>query len=164
MEMTWRLSSGESVNINLLLVDPESLFQPTDAFKQRYNERSKISDYISYSGHSGMGANIRALAKMGTFLPGQYQIFFMNGCDTFFYVDDSLRAAHEAVNPGSKPYEFFDILTNAMPSPFAQMANQNLIVVSSLLRQKDSYRQMLARFHPYQRAIVMGEEDNQFQP
>lgn len=164
MQMRWDLNDGKSIDVQLLLIDKEGLQHPTPAFQRRYNERTRTSDFVSYNGHSGYGDNIRALAKLGTFLPKRYQIYFVNGCDTFFYVDDSLRLAHAAVNPGSKPYEFFDVITNAMPTPFAQMAIQNVEILSALSKAKATYREILMQFHPFQKAIVLGEEDNVFHP
>ena len=81
-------SSAGPVFVNLSLVDG---IRSVDAdFITTYNERTKRSDFISYSGHSGLGANIRALARMGEFVAGQYQVFLVNGCDTFAYVDDAI--------------------------------------------------------------------------
>ncbi len=164
VEMHWALDGGEELDVNLLLIDKYGLIEPEEAFAQRYNERTKNADYVAYSGHSGFGENIRALAKLGNFQKGQYQIFNVNGCDTFFYVDDALRAAHEAVNPGSKPYEYFDVITNSMPSPFAGMAMVGVNMVRALVERKETYRQIMAKFPARQHAIVMGEEDNVWKP
>ena len=110
------------------------------------------------------GENIRALANKGNFQKGQYQIYFINGCDTFFYVDDLLRKAHEIVNPGSKPYEFFDIVTNALPSSFNGQPPGNLDFMRAFVEQKATYSQILSKMDPQQVAIVTGEEDNTFKP
>ena len=164
VEMHWELGKGETLDVNLLMIDKYGLIDPDPNFARRYSERTRISDYVSYSGHSGFGENIRALAKLGTFEKGQYQIFNVNGCDTFFYVDDALRAAHEAVNPGSKPYEYFDVITNSMPSPFNGMGMVGVNTVKALVEQKLTYRQILATYPAMQHAIVMGEEDNVWAP
>jgi hypothetical protein len=157
VEMEWNTLSGR-MNVALLLVDE---IRSVDAdFKARYNERTKISDYVSYSGHSGLGANIRALAKMGSFVPNQYQLYLVNGCDTFAYVDGSLRDAHAAINPGYGPNKFFDIITNAMPSYFSMDSLSNIVILRALVLQNMTYRQLLAGFDISQRANVTGEEDN----
>jgi hypothetical protein len=62
-------------------------------FEDRYNELSTDADVIVYNGHAGLGQNVRKLATMGRFKSGKYQIFYMNGCDTFAYVDGSLAEA-----------------------------------------------------------------------
>jgi len=147
-----------TLDVEILLID--GILSTDDAFKQRYNERTKISDLVSYNGHSGLGANIRALARMGSFQAGQYQLFFVNGCDTFAYVDNALRDAHAAVNPGYGPSKFFDIITNAMPSYFHSNADNNLALMRAFLGRSKTYRQILSGFDRTQRAVVTGEEDN----
>lgn len=164
VEMHWGLDSGVTLDVAILMVDKYGLIDPDPNFARRYAERTRTADYVSYSGHSGFGENIRALAKMGTFEKGQYQIFNVNGCDTFFYVDDALRAAHAAVNPEGKPYEFFDVITNSMPSPFNGMAMVAVSTVRALVEKKLTYREILATYPAMQHAIVMGEEDNAWAP
>jgi hypothetical protein len=149
-----------TLDVDILLID--GILSTGDAFKKRYNERTKISDLVSYNGHSGLGANIRALARMGTFVQGQYQLFFVNGCDTFAYVDNALRDAHAAVNPGYGPSKFFDIITNAMPSYFRANADNNVAMMQAFLGRSKTYRQILSGFDRSQRAVVTGEEDNAF--
>jgi hypothetical protein len=149
-----------TVDVEILLID--GILSTDDAFKKRYNERTKISDLVSYNGHSGLGANIRALARLGSFVQGQYQLFFVNGCDTFAYVDNALRDAHAAVNPGYGPSKFFDIITNAMPSYFHSNADNNLALIQAFLGRSKTYRQILSGFDRVQRAVVTGEEDNAF--
>jgi hypothetical protein len=147
-----------TLDVDILLID--GILSADEAFKQRYNERTKISDLVSYNGHSGLGANIRALARMGSFQQGQYQLFFVNGCDTFAYVDNALRDAHAAVNPGYGPSKFFDIITNAMPSYFRSNAENNVALMQAFLGRSKTYRELLSGFDRAQRAIVTGEEDN----
>ncbi|WP_141733439.1 hypothetical protein [Oligoflexus tunisiensis] len=147
-----------TLDVDILLID--GILSADETFKARYNERTKISDLVSYNGHSGLGANIRALARMGSFQTGQYQLFFVNGCDTFAYVDNALRDAHATVNPGYEPSKFFDIITNAMPSYFHANANNNVALMEAFLGRSQTYRQILSGFDRAQRAVVTGEEDN----
>ncbi len=130
------------------------------SFRSRYNDRTLTSDFISYSGHSGLGANIRALAQMGEFAKGQYQIFLVNGCDTFSYVDDALRNAHKQVNPGYGKDKYVDVITNAMPSYFHMNNRSNMAVINALFQGDKTYKQILSGFDKKQRAVVTGEEDN----
>lgn len=132
------------------------------AFQATYNQRTVFSDFVSYNGHSGLGANIRALAAMGQFVQGQYQLFMVNGCDTFAYVDDALRDAHVAANPNEGVNRYFDMITNAMPSYFYQNAHANMAVIEGLVNKQKTYRQILASFDQSQRAGVTGEEDNRW--
>jgi hypothetical protein len=146
------------LDVHLYLVD--TLRAMSTSFVQTYETRTKTSDFVSYSGHSGLGTNIRTLATLGTFVAGQYQIFLVNGCDTFAYVDNSLRDKHHAVNPGHGPDKFFDLLTNAMPSYFHMNASSNMAVIKALVGQTKTYRQIMAEFDRYQRVNITGEQDN----
>ncbi len=162
VEMEFTNADGKKINLNFLLIDKHLLQNGSPIFEKRYNERTRISDFVSYNGHSGFGENIRALAKMGHFEKGQYQLYYVNGCDTFAYVDDALALAHQKANPGSGLYEYFDIITNAMPSSFTQFGNSNFAILSSLASAKNTYREILSKFQVNQKAIVMGEEDNRW--
>ena len=115
VEMEFNSPHGP-VQVSIMLL--EGVREMTSQQEADYRRRTMDSDMVSYSGHSGLGANIRALGSMGNFQPNQYQIFFVNGCDTFAYVDNALRDAHLAANPGFSPSKFFDIITNSMPSYF----------------------------------------------
>lgn len=146
------------IDVHMLLID--DLLTVNEVFNNHYNERSKVSDFISYNGHSGLGENVRAMATLGAFVPGKYQLFMINGCDSFAYADHALRDAHAAVNPNASPSKYFDLITNAMPSYFNNNALANMSVVNALLAAQGSYSQILSGFDPNQRAVVTGEEDN----
>jgi hypothetical protein len=157
LELTFSTQSGV-LRVSMLLVDGVLMMTPEQsAFYTKWSSRS---DLVSYSGHSGLGRNIRALARMGRFVQGQYQIFFVNGCDTFAYVDNALRAAHQAVNPGFGPDKYIDVITNSMPSYFSSNAPANLTILKALVAKKDTYRTILTNIDPVQRAVVTGEQDN----
>lgn len=162
VEMEWKLSEDRSVNVDILLIDKEELQHPSERFAARYNDRTKTSDLVAYGGHSGFGDNIRGLAKLGNFVAGQYQIYFIDGCDTYFYVDDSLRAAHAAVNPGSTPWKYFDIITNGLPGYFASNAPNDMALIEALLGTTKTYEALLSDLDERQRPIVTGEEDNRW--
>jgi len=155
-------SEKGEVDVMLFLVDDIKLIPYGDEFFKFYNARTKTSDFVSYSGHSGLGANIRRLAGLGEFSRDQYQIFLVNGCDTFAYVDDALSDAHQSMNPDFKKTKFLDIITNAMPSYFHSNSRSNMAVINALFDGVKTYPQMLADFDQAQRANVTGEEDNQY--
>ena len=83
----------------------------------RYEGLTPTADYIVYNGHSGLGQNVRDLARRGAWNTGQYAIVFMNGCDTYAYIDSALAEAHADVNPDDPDgTKYLDIVANAMPS------------------------------------------------
>src|SRR5206468_1006121 len=103
-------------------------------FDARYAQLSQHADVIAYNGHAGLGQNVRALARKGQWVKGQYVIIFMNGCDTFAYVDGSLAQTRATIN-GDDPTgtKYMEFVTNAMPSFFNSMPNASMALVRGLL-------------------------------
>lgn len=162
VEMEWDKKGVGKININILLNMNKYLEDVSSIFKARYDQRTRISDFISYNGHSGYGTNISTLATMGTFTPGQWQLFYINGCHSFCYFHEDLDVAHQLVNPGSEPYEFLDIITNSMPAYFMNNAPGNMTILTALVEQKKTYRQIFEFMEQTQKPCVMGEENNSF--
>lgn len=159
------LPDGKAVEVAAMLVDNVRTAGP--GFDARYRELTPDADLIIYSGHAGLGANIRALAQKGAWRQGQYAMVFMNGCDTYAYVDSALYDAHAAVNPDdSIGTKYVDIITNAMPSFFNQMPNGAMALVRGLLSHEEpqTYEQMFANIDSDEVVLVSGEQDNEFQP
>lgn len=125
-------ADGRRVRVHALLVD--NVRTAGAGFDARYGALSTEADLIAYNGHAGLGSNVRALVRKGNFRAGKYQIIFMNGCDTFAYVDGALAEARAALNPedptGTK---FMEIITNARPSYFASNASNDLALIRGLL-------------------------------
>jgi hypothetical protein len=159
------LPGGRSVQVVALLVD--NVRQGGPQFNARYNALSTDADLIAYNGHAGLGQNVRALAQMGRFKPKKYQIFFMNGCDTFAYVDGSLAQTRAKLNPddptGTKYMEF---VTNAMPSFFSSMPTATMALIKGLesFDKPLTYDQIFANIDRSEVVLVTGEEDNTFHP
>jgi hypothetical protein len=166
-DITFRatLADGKQIEVVALLVD--SVRSAPYSFTQRYEKLSGQADLIAYNGHSGLGANIRALARKGKWVAGQYVVVFMNGCDTYAYVDSALSDAHAAVNPDDpQGTRYVDVVTNAMPSFFGNMANATLALVRGLLDHQapKTYEQIFAGISSSQVVLVSGEEDNVYVP
>jgi hypothetical protein len=112
--MEAQLDAEHRVVVHAILVDNVRSAGP--AFDQRYGELSTRADFIVYNGHAGLGANIRALANKGQWVQGQYAVVFMNGCDTYAYVDSALFDAHAEVNPDDEfGTKHLDLVANALP-------------------------------------------------
>jgi hypothetical protein len=157
IRLSWRLGERTLV-VNLRLVPLVS--RAGNSFLDWYAERTQDSDVLMYSGHAGLGDNIEALIKHAVFRPKKYQIFFVNGCDTFTYVDEDLFAAHQAATPGAPVTKYLDIITNVVSVEFARMADGSFTLLHELVKQKKNYHEILRKIDPEQRAIVDGEEDN----
>jgi hypothetical protein len=160
-----KLADGKTVKITALLVD--NVRTAGAAFDRRYEELSTHADLITYNGHAGLGQNVRALAQKGKFIAGKYQIFFMNGCDTFAYVDGSLAQTRARLNPddptGTKYMEF---VTNAMPSYFSSMPAASTAMTAGLLdfQNPKTYDKIFEGIDRAEVVLVTGEEDNVFTP
>jgi hypothetical protein len=159
------LPGGRKVQIVALLVD--NIGSTSAAFDARYEDLSARADVIVYNGHAGLGQNVRALARKGHWLAGQYVIVFMNGCDTFAYVDGSLAQTRAAVNPddptGTKYMEF---VVNGMPAYFSNMPGASMALIKSLMNvdKPSTYEQIFRKVSATQIVLVTGEQDNVFVP
>ncbi len=162
---TATLDEGHRVEITAIMVD--NVRTAGRDFDERYGELSKTADLIVYNGHAGLGANIRALARKGSWVAGQYVMVFMNGCDTYAYVDSALFEAHADVNPddpmGTK---HTDVITNALPSFFASMAGATTALIRGIITYDEplTYEQIFAKVDAKQVVLVSGEEDNTYVP
>lgn len=159
------LPDGKEVVVNILLVDNVRTAGAT--FDARYGALSTRADLIAYNGHAGLGANIRALAGKGEWVTGQYAMMFINGCDTYAYVDSALYDAHAEINADDPTgTKYVDIITNAMPAFFHEVANSTLVLTRGLLSYDDpmTYEQMFEAIDADQVVLVSGEEDNTFVP
>ncbi len=162
---TASIGEGKSIIVNAFLVD--SIQQGGAAFEARYAAVTPKADFIIYNGHAGLGANVRALARMGRWEKGQYSIVFINGCDTYAYVDSFLNDERARVNPedptGTK---HLDIVMNAMPAFFSELKDTTLALVDALLdyKQPRNYQRIFRDIDSSQVVLVSGEEDNTFVP
>lgn len=159
------LPDGRKVKLVSLLVD--NVREGGPEFEDRYNDLSTDADVIAYNGHAGLGENVRKLATLGKFKKGKYQIVYMNGCDTFAYVDGSMAKARAKLNSddaaGTKYLEF---ITNSMPPQWDALPNNTMGLTRALMNvQKPlKYADILAGFDNSGYVVVTGDEDNAFKP
>ncbi len=159
------LPDGKRVKATALLVD--NVRTAGESFDLRYEALSRTADLIVYNGHAGLGANVRALANKGDWVTGQYSVVFMNGCDTYAYVDEALFEAHAEVNPDDPTGRgYVDVVNNAMPSYFFSMPQASMALIDGLLSYDSplTYEEIFARVDREQVILVTGEEDNVFVP
>jgi hypothetical protein len=57
------------------------------AFDAWYDARTPRADVILYTGHAGLGTNVRTFINKAPSARGSYLLWSVNGCDTFAYVD-----------------------------------------------------------------------------
>jgi hypothetical protein len=159
------LPNGKKVKLTSFLVD--NVREGGPAFERRYNELSGDADVIVYNGHAGLGQNVRALAAMGTFKPAKYQIVYMNGCDTFAYVDGTLAQTRARLNPSDPTgTKFMEIITNSMPPNWDSLPNNTMSMVRDLMKVEApvKYTDLLSHFDQSGFVAVTGDEDNTYRP
>lgn len=167
VDLQWKanLGEGRDVQVNALLVD--NVADAGTAFYGRYEDLSTYADLIAYNGHAGLGQNVRALAKKGKWVPEQYVIVFMNGCDTFAYVDGSLADTRAEINPDDpEGTKYLDFVVNAMPAYFASDSEATLALFNGLmsLDKPQTYEKMFQNIDSHQVVLVTGEQDNLYVP
>lgn len=162
---TVTMADGKQITVVALLVD--NVRTAPTSFNERYENLSGDADLIVYNGHAGLGANVRALAQKGTWVAGQYSIVFMNGCDTYAYVDSAMWDARAAVNPDDPTgTKHLDLVTNAMPSFFNEMSNGTTQLLRALMDYDSpkTYEQIFEKIDESEVVLVSGEHDNAFVP
>jgi len=159
------LPDGKKIHVVALLVDNVRTTDPH--FTSRYEELSTRADLIAYNGHAGLGQNVRALARRGKWVAGQYVIVFMNGCDTFAYVDGSLAQTRALINPDDPTgTKYLDFVTNAMPAYFHEDSESSMALIRGLIShdRPRTYEQIFRDIDSKQVVLVTGEEDNSYRP
>jgi len=167
IEFNATLPDGKKVHVVALMTDNVRTGLSQSAFRSRYETLSTRADFIVYNGHAGLGTNVRALAQAGKWVKGQYVIVYMNGCDTFAYIDDALYNAHKALNPDDTTgFKYIDIVNNAMPAFFASMSGASMSMFRGLLDHANpqTYEQIFRGVDSSQIVLVAGEQDNAFTP
>ena len=159
------LPDGRAVNVHAFMI--QSVTRAPSSFWTVYETLTPKADYIVYNGHSGLGQNVKRLARRGQWATGQYSIVFMNGCDTYAYIDSALADAHAEVNSDDpEGTKYLDIVANAMPSYFRSMPAATMAIFNGLLSYDApmTYEEILSKIDDAEVALVTGEHDNEYQP
>lgn len=167
IEFNATLADGKKIHVVALLTDNVNTGLSQPAFRQRYETLSTRADFIVYNGHAGLGSNIRALNAAGKWVAGQYVVVFMNGCDTFAYIDGSLSQAHKSLNSDDTTgWKYIDIVNNGMPAFFSSMSGASMALFRGFTSFDDpqTYEQIFAKVDDSQMVMVTGEQDNAFTP
>jgi hypothetical protein len=167
VEFNATLPDGKQIHVVALLTDNVRTGLGQTAFRNRYEALSTRADFIVYNGHAGLGTNVRALAQAGKWTKGQYVVVYMNGCDTFAYIDDALFTAHKNINPDDTTgFKYIDIVNNAMPAFFHSMSGATMAMFRGLVDHANpkTYEQIFRGIDSSQVVLVSGEQDNVFTP
>lgn len=164
------LADGRRIVLDVRLVAPR-LASEDAAFDAWYDALTPEADVIFFNGHAGLGENIRALMKKGTFRAGKYVIWTLNGCDTFAYVDRTLADRRALLNPDDAAgTRYMDVVSNVLSGTFDTTPETSMTLIDAIVQGRDlgskakTYRDMFEDIDPLQLVAVTGEEDNELQP
>lgn len=137
-------------------------------FDERYEPLSEKADVILYNGHSGLSANINALARKGIVTAGKYQLVLLNGCQSFAYIDTTMTDRRRVTNGSTDPEgtKFLDVIGNALPGYSTNLAAMSNVIFNAVLRADTPkhYNDLLAKMPQEHIVVAFGEEDNHFEP
>lgn len=158
-----KMGGGEGkLVVNTILAS--SLKYAGASFDNRFQELTPTADIISYGGHSGLSKNIKALAHKEKVSREHYQVWFIDGCSTFAYLDTSLADARIAINgeeidPNGTKY--LDLILNAQPAPWYTGADSQWTVLRHLAStEHTTFMDIMDDLGSSATPVVSGEEDN----
>jgi hypothetical protein len=161
-------TAGRQVRLVAYFISEASSSGP--AFMESYGAESAKADFILYSGHSGLGANIAALANGLRATRGKYQIAFFNGCQTFGYLGSQMHETRKTLNGAQldpNGTKFLDVIVTALPA-YAEATPTEQIFFDATLEKRKGWNELLRLFSGEQWSkhltSVFGEDDNTFRP
>lgn len=152
---------GRKVSIDVVIT--ESMGAPASQFSAWLKQSSSRADYVVYSGHSGLGANIQSFLRVVTPARGQYQVMFLDGCNTYQYMDNAaqdIRAKLNADDPHGTLY--LDQIANVLPA-WTDKALPAIANVYDVLVHDDApktYNELVRGMPDPENVVVTGELDN----
>lgn len=154
------------VNVTAFLVQEASSAGP--AFNTRYQAATEKADLVVYEGHSGLGANINALARSTGAQAGKYQLVYLFGCQTLAYLEPVMHEKRIALNGADRDPEgtkFLDIIANGLPA-YGDDGRSTIGLYRALLDPSapKTFNQLIDGISPLHLVAVFGEHDNTFQP
>jgi hypothetical protein len=158
---TYGGGEGRLIVTTLLTAPLESIGSDFDA---RFGPLSRDADLITYGGHSGLSENIKALAAREQVKEQHYQVYFLDGCSTFAYLDSTLVDRRIELNGAEidpQGTKFLDMIVNAQPAPWYTGADSQWTILSHLAgTEQVSYLDILDDLSQAATPVVSGEEDN----
>lgn len=141
-----------------------------EVFETRFGAASENADFVLYSGHSGLGKNIAAIAKASHAKKGKYQIAFFNGCQTFGYLGPKMHQERIDLNGKEEDpngTKFLDVIVTVLPA-YSESTPTEQLMFDAMLEQTKGYEDLLKLFSGKQfikhLTTVFGEDDNTFKP
>jgi len=161
---------GATKKVRLVAYFIEEAASAGREFLESYATETEKADIVVYSGHSGLGTNIAALANATRATAGKYQIAFFNGCQTWGYLGPGMHDARTALNGRATDpngTKFLDVIVTALPA-YAEPTPTEQILFDAMLTKKKGWGELLRLFSGQQwnkhLTSVFGEDDNTYRP
>ncbi len=162
--------SGVERTVRLVAYFVEEAKSAGADFERSYGEETEKADLVVYSGHSGLGKNIQALASATRARRGKYQIAFFNGCQTFGYLGPTMHETRRTLNgAATDPHgtKFLDVIVTTLPA-YAERTPTEQLLFDAVVARRKGYNELLRDFSGEQWTShltgVFGEDDNTFRP
>lgn len=153
-----------TVNITGILVQEVSTAGAQ--FDARYEALSAKADIVVYYGHSGLGKNIRSLARTTGAAKGKYQLAYLYACQTLGYLDPAMFERRTALNEGDpEGTKFLDIIASTLPA-YGDQGRAFFDLYRAVLDQAapKSFNDIIRSADASHIPVVYGEHDNTFRP
>jgi hypothetical protein len=141
-----------------------SLAHISNDFDDRFDDLTADADVVMYGGHSGLSTNIKAMAQKGVVTEGHYQVFLLQGCSTFAYLDRTITDRRVEVNGvDADPHgtKFLDVIVTGQPAYFYTNVPTIMATITHLADDEaHSYLDILDAIPQQAMPLVAGEEDN----
>jgi hypothetical protein len=135
-------------------------------FERHYEELTAKADVVVYYGHSGLGKNIKALARTTGAERGHYQLVYLYACQTLGYLDPAMFERRAALNEGDpEGTKYLDIIANTLVA-YGDQGQAFLDLYRVIVDQgaPKTFNQILRSAASTHIPIVYGEHDNTFRP
>ncbi len=161
-EDQWHLSNATFTTPRGELVVHEFYFEngnmagAPQSFLSAFTAVAADSDVVGYNGHAGLGNNVRGFLNAATFKPDRYYLYWINACQPYVYLNDTIFNAASRANHGRPWSENLDLMALVNIVTFSGGYDMSAII-TDLVGQTKTYAQILDHFYG---AAVIGEEDN----
>jgi hypothetical protein len=157
---------GRERTVNLTGILVQEVAGAGPRFETRYGELTAKADVFVYYGHSGLGKNIKALARTTGAQRGKYQLAYFYACQTLGYLDPAMFEKRAALNEGDPDgTKYLDIIANTLVA-YGDQGRAFLDLYKVILDQQTpkTFNQILQSSASAHIPIVYGEHDNTFRP
>ncbi len=155
---------GRERTVNLTGILVQEVAGAGARFDQRYEELSAKADVVVYYGHSGLGKNIKALARITGAERGHYQLAYLYACQTLGYLDPAMFERRSALNDDDpEGTKYLDIIANTLVA-YGDQGRAFLDLYRDILDGTKTFNDILRSNASSHIPIVFGEHDNTFRP